>query len=99
MILANAPIELIEASESRLNRSKFEQCEIWPDNLVIYNHFLNLQTQWHIDGQTGYVFGLRYDAVIAFLNLMAEPEEVKEIFKGIQIMELAALPFLNKKKD
>lgn len=99
LILANAPDELIEESKSRLNRSNFEQCEIWEENVSIFNQFINLQTQWNIDGQTGYVFGFTYSNVVAYLQLMVEPDQIKEIFNGIQIMERAALPFLNKKKD
>lgn len=84
---------------AQFNKSENECCEVWEENALSFSHFLQIQTQWkRLDG-SGVVLGLDYASVIAYLNLFLSAEQVKEVFIDIQVMEFAALPILNAKKE
>lgn len=67
--------------------------------MLSFDIFCKLATQWNRSDSTGHFFGLNYASVSAYLSAMLPAEKVKDIFEDIQIMEFAALPFLNKKEE
>jgi len=58
--------------------------------------FLRLQTQWRI--QDGYWLGLIYDSVMLLLDIENVADR-RLMFADLQIMEFAALPILNERKE
>lgn len=56
-----------------------------------------VQTQWRIGGMGGF-FGLDYSAVEAAIRML-EIDNPREVFAKIQVMEFAALPVLNRKRE
>ncbi len=97
LIRANAPAEVIEAAQSRLNRSNSEQCEVWEENAETFELFQGLTTQWKIADTNGMFLGLDYSAVIDYLKIMLPAEKVKTVFKEIQLMEFTVIPILNER--
>ena len=78
-------------------------CEIWEENWDTLMVFLACQTQWkkEIPAMSGQILwhGLEYPAVEVVLRLKGfKGKMAMEIFEGIQVMEAAALPILNKPK-
>lgn len=71
--------------------------EVWPENWDALELFLRLQTQWKT-GAMGGIFGLDYAGLEAVMRMLGI-EQKEEMFAKIQVMEFAALPVLNKKKD
>lgn len=71
--------------------------EVWAENWPALDLFLRVQTQWRIGGMGG-CFGLDYTAVEAAMR-MIKADKTEELFDKIQVMEFAALPELNKKRD
>lgn len=66
-----------------------------PENWDTLLLFLALATQWRIGGMGGFL-GLDYSAVESTLRLMGLWRRRAELFSGLQVMERAALPVLNK---
>ena len=58
--------------------------------------FLRLQTQWRI--QDGCWLGLIYDSVMLLLGIENVADR-REMFADLQVMEFAALPILNERKE
>jgi len=77
--------------------SEPELFEVFEENWPAVEVFLRLATQWRL-GAMGGVFGLDYTAVEAVLRML-RTDNPREIFDSIQVMEYAALPVLNEKKD
>lgn len=77
--------------------SEPEVFEVFEENWPAVEIFLRLATQWRL-GAMGGVFGLDYTAVEAVLRML-RTDNPREIFDSIQVMEYAALPVLNEKKD
>lgn len=77
--------------------SEPELFEVFEENWPAVEIFLRLATQWRL-GAMGGVFGLDYAAVEAVLRML-RTDNPREIFDSIQVMEYAALPVLNEKKD
>lgn len=79
-----------------------EELPIWPENWPTAQLFMALQTQWRIALGMGQVvwLGLDYAAAQAAMQLLAVPrKDRQEIFAGLCVMERAALPVLNAKKE
>ena len=76
--------------------------EYHADNEEILAAFLALRSQWRIvSGFDKLVFqGLDYASVLPTLILLGITRARREeVFRGLQIMEFAALPLLNVKPD
>lgn len=70
--------------------------EIWPENLLPFDVFSALQTQWRI-GMSGPT-GLDYGVLPVVLDIkQIEPPQRAEIFADVQIMEAEALRFFAEK--
>jgi hypothetical protein len=70
--------------------------EVWPENWEAVTAFQRLATQWVIEvGMGGAIYlGLNYASVRSVLDwLSADP---RDLFERLQLMELVALPILNK---
>lgn len=70
--------------------------EVFEENWEIVRFFLRLQTQWRVFD--GVFVGLDYTAVEALFRIYKTDNSI-ELFEGLQIMEIAALGALNKRKD
>lgn len=92
--------EAIEAEvEQELAR---DTCEIHPDNETAALAFLALRTQWRVvPGFGGVAFqGLEYAAIPPVLELLQVPRKQRAaLFGELQMMEQAALPVLNAKRE
>lgn len=77
--------------------SEPEEFEVMEENWPAVQAFLRVSTQWRVGGMGG-IFGLDYAAVEAALRMLG-CDNPREIFDSIQVMEYAALPVLNEKKD
>jgi hypothetical protein len=80
-----------------------EHCEVWEENWDTVMVFLACQTQWRkeIPAMAGQVLwhGLDYSGVEVVIRLKGfKGKKAEEIFEGIQVMEVAAMPLLNKPK-
>lgn len=76
-------------------------CEVWPENWDTVMVFIGLQTQWRkeIVPMAGNLIwhGLNYPAVESVIRLRGYTgKKAQDIFDGLQVMESAALPLLNK---
>lgn len=66
------------------------QAEVWPDNALAVDVFVDLQTQWRV-GQGGR-YGLDYAAIPSVLEMLAvDRGEWPDLFRSLRIMESAAL--------
>lgn len=73
--------------------------EVWEENWPAVEMFVRVQTQWRIVGGMGAVYvGLDYQAV-AWMFSIYNVENPKQVLEDLQVMEAAALPFLNKQGD
>ncbi|MDQ2822967.1 MAG: DUF1799 domain-containing protein [Pseudomonadota bacterium] len=78
-----------------------EVCEIWADNVLTWNVFLALETQWDIvaapDGEL-VMTGLKYDRAEVVLRYTdgAPRRQWATILTDLRAMESAALNVLNK---
>jgi hypothetical protein len=74
--------------------------EVFPDNWQTVNVFLAMDTQWR-EGKDGPV-GLDYGVLLGKHGVMAlcgvRRGDRKDVFSGIQIMEAAALDYMNQKR-
>lgn len=96
MIAAGFPDEKIAAARSQ---EKEEEFEVWPDNWRAVDLFRCLGTQWHIS-PIGRLMGLDYFRVESAMNLRMIPRgRRRKLFADIQLMEAAALDYLNEKAD
>jgi len=68
---------------------------VWEENWDVLNMFIRLSTQWHTSmaGLTG----LNYQSLEWLCKLYAVKDPVA-MFEGVQVMEMAALSVLNKRK-
>jgi hypothetical protein len=73
--------------------------EVWPENWPAFQIFTELQTQWRVglNGRTG----LDYCAVFRVLDETPglTPQQRRQHYDDIRVMELAALAQLNKPAD
>jgi len=79
-----------------------DTCEIHPDNETAALAFLALGTQWRVvQGLGGVAFqGLDYAAIHPVLELLQVPRKQRAtLFGELQLMEQAALPVLNAKRE
>lgn len=65
-------------------------CYLWPDNVLAWNCWQGVQTQWRV-GHSG-ATGLDYAGVAAFLDEMGvRADERRGVFSGIRACERATL--------
>lgn len=77
-----------------------EAFEIWPENQLIAEVFLALETEWRLLVGPGGVYyqGLRRSAMKDTIELMGiERGEWPDLFYGLRIMEATAQKILNEK--
>lgn len=92
-----APPEVIEEAQRKANPEE-EVCWVFEENWNSVLFFFALETQWNIGGMGGYI-GLNYVAAESAMRLNEIPRRSrKALFADLRIMELAALPVLNKKE-
>lgn len=67
--------------------------EIWEENWEAFQIFMRLQTQWV--RSDGAAIGLNYNSVDFVLKILRVKDRA-DVFDKLQVMELAAIEFLNK---
>lgn len=98
LIAVNAPEDVIESARARFEGSISEDCEVWPENWQSLELFVALGTQWNVSAM-GHYLGINYPAVDAIMNILAVPKKQKpDLFSDLQIMERAALEYINRDK-
>lgn len=71
--------------------------DIYPENLLAFLVFQSMQTQWRVS-MNGYT-GLDYNALPQVMNLASiEEEDRLEVFKDVQVMEVAALKIMAEQR-
>jgi hypothetical protein len=85
--------------DAEVPKSEDVAFDVHEDNWAIVMAFLSVQTQWTVvAGMGGAVrTGLDYSGVWAVLNGMCTRKQRAELFAGIQVMEVSALPLMNKR--
>lgn len=72
------------------------QVDLWPDNVVAYQVFCAMDTQWRVGG-TGRATGLDYAVLSFVLRQLGTPRaEWTDVFNAVQVMERAALEEMHK---
>jgi len=80
----------------RLEEDEPEHAAVWLSNWQTMQVFADLLSQWNV-GMNG-VIGLRYEALPLVLELHGiEPEDRRDIFDGLRVMERAAITEINKR--
>ena len=87
-----------EAIEELLgNDDDSDVFEVWPENQRPLELFLACRTQWRV-GPFGGVLGLDYQGVAAVFR-MKHVKDQEAMLGDLQVMEAAAIPLLNAKRD
>lgn len=74
-----------------------EECFLWPENVLAFNLWLSVQTQWHTDN--GMRVGLDYPGVDTCIRHMPiRKKQRAEYFAAVQSMERAALDEWDKER-
>lgn len=68
---------------------------MWEENWDVLNMFIRLSTQWYTS-MAG-LMGLNYQSLEWLCKLYAVKDPVA-MFEGVQVMEMAVLSVLNKRK-
>ena len=84
-----------DAIEVLQSKKDSDTCEVWEENWDIVMMFLRLCTQWN--SGFGGATGLHYPSLEWLCKLYAVVDPVA-MFEGVQVMELAALAEMNKKR-
>jgi hypothetical protein len=71
-----------------------EHFEVWEENWPVVEMFLRAQTQWRTT-MNG-VLGLDYGA-LAWLFMMYEVQDQRQLLEDLQVMEAAALVTINSR--
>lgn len=80
----------------RLEEEEPEHTEVWLDNWQTMQVFADLLSQWNV-GMSG-VIGLRYEALPLVMEMhRIKPEDRRDIFDGLRVMERAAITEINKR--
>lgn len=84
--------------QEMLGNTGADEIPVWPENWQALEVFLACSTQWrYITGYGGVVCqGLDYPAVESILRLL-KIDNGCEMLNALQVMEIAALPVLNRK--
>lgn len=75
---------------------------VWPEHVEAVELFCALATQWRVAAGFGGVMflGLDYQAVEAAMRLRGvKPRDRARLFAQLRVMEAAALPELNRRRD
>ena len=83
-----------EINKMRKQKKK-DVFEVWEENWDTVQMFMRLSTQWRMS-MSG-VTGLDY-ASLSWLCKLYEVKDQRILFEGLQVMELVALSFFNKKR-
>jgi hypothetical protein len=73
-----------------------EDFEVWEENWSVVEMFLRVQTQWRTT-MNG-VLGLDYGA-LAWLFMMYEVKDQRELLEDLQVMEAAAMVTINSRSS
>lgn len=74
-----------------------EDFAVYPENWEAVQLFLKLGTQWRVGAMGGF-FGLDYSSVESTMRI-CRVRKKRKVFEQLRIMEVAALPVLNKKES
>lgn len=73
-----------------------QDIEVWPDNWQVMQIFTDMLSQWNV-GMSG-VIGLRYESLPIIFEMHGIKRKARhELFKGIRVMEMAAVEHINGK--
>ena len=74
--------------------------ELWPDNAAVFDLFCSLATRWDILAGFGFIryVGLQYGEAEVLMRARRLKDRAA-LFADLHLMELAALPLLNKTDD
>lgn len=64
--------------------------EVWTECVDSLELFLAMNTQWKVDGMSGTVMGLDYQALASVMDMMGVADR-KQAFNDIRVMESEAL--------
>ncbi len=80
-------------------KKEVEAFIVYEENWQTVEMFMRMQTQWHTS-MGGYV-GLKYEVLLVSGGLfdLYNIDKRRDVLEGLQIMEAAALPELNKSDD
>jgi len=94
-----APTEReLEASGLTLEDLAGDAVEVWPENLLTYKVFADLQTQWNV-GMGGPI-GLNYLTLFAKLDRLGlAGEQADDMEDDIRAMEHEALKVMNERSE
>lgn len=92
--------DLAEMATAGLTEADLQQddVEIWPENLLAYNLFVYIRTQWRGAGMG--VIGLDYTPLHHKMDRMGlSPEAYVDLESDIQVMEAAAIGAMNERDE
>lgn len=80
-----------------------ERFEVWPENRTTVEVFIALQHQWYVVDSWGALIrtGINYASIPIVLSMRPDihRKQWPEIFKGIRVMESAALETMHELKE
>ena len=82
--------------------SESEAFEVWPENMRALQVFLRCARAWEILAFPGgaWYHGIRPESMESVMRMSAIPRAEREtLLADLQLMEGAALPLLNEKRD
>lgn len=74
------------------------EIEISSATVKVYQVFVDLETQWRVNGMNGFVSGLDYSAV-PFVLACHGVENSQQILRDLRVMEAAAVTEINKRES
>lgn len=93
-----APDDVIAAARASITPVDLD-CHVWEENWDTVMFFIEVGTQWRLEmGMAGLAyFGLEYRSVESVMNMLQIDLALRpDLFRGLRVMECAALPLLNK---
>ncbi|KQV78471.1 hypothetical protein ASD15_21910 [Massilia sp. Root351] len=96
----HAPAHVIDAAREKLQPVDLD-CHVWEENWATVLLFLDVSTQWNVSaGMEGRIYwGLDYQKVESTMRMLGIAQELQpDLFRGLRVMEQAALPLLNERK-
>ena len=97
------PDDEIDAALEARAPAEEELFELWPENLLAYRLFVELETQWRVAigfGASAHL-GLDYGAAVALMVSVyrVKPPERADLMGDLRAMERAVLPIFNKRDE
>ncbi|WP_395008639.1 DUF1799 domain-containing protein [Undibacterium sp.] len=99
---SGAPPEVIEAARNK-SKPVDDVCDVWEENWESLLFFLDIANHWHVVTRgldsTQYL-GLNYTCIESIIRTFKPVKKNKRqaLYRDLRIIELAALPVLNKQK-